>query len=335
MVITFNCFRELSFLYVCIFYDGPTPSRVVQVLMSSEYQNYDLNPRYPGYRYLFFERHENYRDPAITDIVKTKDIIARCLPSPSDEDDIAIAALAANVDGALTLENFHAFMDYLVKKNAARCKYLPLSPDSPINEIAENVFPETLSVTEEDICRIFEPIENRDNANQALNTNITIKIEPNPGEEGDAWNVMLYSDDFAHEIALQGWIRKAILIYFLLHKNENVSRKDFEIGASGREELCAICKKVTRSPLTEQKISEKIESNCCGPAFSNHLCKMRKGTNQLLKNAEDFYAKLPLEWIQNLTPPKSGPKPAEWALLPPEGVTIDVGSFSQSLILQE
>ena len=335
MVITFDCFRELSFLYVCVFYDGPTPSRDVQILMSHEYQNAELNVRYPGYRYLFLERHKNYRDPAITDIVQTKDIIARCLPSRYDEGDIAIAASAANVDGELTLQSFHAFMDYLVNKNAARCRHLWLPPDFPINEVAERLFPETLSRTEEDICRIFEPVENRNNANLALDTNITIKIEPNPDEEEDAWNVILYADGMAHEIALNGWIRKAILIYFLLHKNERVRRDDFEPKADGRNELCAICKEVTRSLLEDQTINTRITSNCCKAAFSNHLVKMKKGTNKILKNADDFYAKLPLEWIHNLTPPKSGPKPAEWAFLPPENVTVDVRSFSQSLTSQE
>ena len=332
MVITFDCFRELSFLYVCVFYDGPTPPKDVQTLMSEEYQKAELNVRYPGYRYLFFERHKNYGNPAITDIVQTKDIIARCLPSPYDEDDIAIAASAAKVDGELTLQSFHAFMDYLVKKNAARCKYLRLSPDLPIDAIAEKDFPETLSGTEEDIRRIFEPIENQ-YANQALNANITIKIEPNPFEEGDAWNVMLYADGIAHEIALKGWIRKAILIYFLLHKSERVSRDDFEPEANGRKELYAICKMVARSRLEDQTINTRIKSNYCEAAFSNNLVKMKKGTNKILKNADDFYAKLPLDWLQNLTP--RGPKPAEWAFLPPENVTINVRSFKHSLTLQE
>ena len=335
MVITFDCFRELSFLYVCVFYDGPTPSKDVQTLMSKEYQKAELNVRYPGYRYLFFERHKNYGNPAITDIVQTKDIIARCLPSPHDEGDIAIAASAAKVDGELTLQSFHAFMSYLVKKNAARCKYLIFPPDFPINEIAEKVFPKTLSVTEEDIRRIFEPIENQYSDNRAFNANITIKIEHNPLEEGDAWNVMLYADGNAHEIALKGWIRKAILIYFLLHKNERVSRDDFGQEKDGRKELCAICKKVAGSQLTDQEVNTRITSNYCGPAFSNNLSKMKRGTNNILKNADDFYAKLPLDWLQNLTPPKSGPKPAEWAFRPPENVTIDVCSFSHSLTIQE
>lgn len=242
--------KELPLSCVCVFYTKGSVTDDIRTLMSDEYQK-TLSERYPGFHYLFLERQRNYNEKSVEFVAMNMNIIARCIPIPSDKNE---AILATHDYDEVTLDSFNDFMDELMKVNRSRCEELGYGTDLSINEMATKCFPHELEQSKmkilEQMAEAFIPREKQELYGA---DSITVMIEPNlkgvlgtsfadvhrRGTEGD-WVVALYVKKNRYEIPLSGLFGKAMFYYMLIHPNEEFNYKTFDSDSEGEKELRAI-----------------------------------------------------------------------------------------------